>query len=44
MDFVHANEGFKAVSLRYFNPIGAHPSKLFGESPKDIPNNLIALH
>jgi UDP-glucose 4-epimerase len=41
MDFVHANEGFKAVSLRYFNPIGAHPSKLLGESPKDIPNNLM---
>lgn len=41
MDFVHANEGFKAVSLRYFNPIGAHPSKLLGESPNDIPNNLM---
>ncbi len=26
--------------LRYFNPIGAHPSGLLGESPKDIPNNL----
>lgn len=33
---------FKAISLRYFNPIGAHPSGLIGEdSPDDIPNNLI---
>lgn len=40
-DFVHANKGFKAVSLRYFNPIGAHPSLLLGESPNDIPNNLM---
>lgn len=40
-DFVSANPGFKAVSLRYFNPIGAHPSKLLGESPSDIPNNLM---
>lgn len=40
-DFVNANKGFKAVSLRYFNPIGAHPSKLLGESPSDIPNNLM---
>lgn len=40
-DFVHANSGFKAVSLRYFNPIGAHPSALLGESPNDIPNNLM---
>lgn len=40
-DFVTANKGYKAVSLRYFNPIGAHPSKLLGESPNDIPNNLM---
>lgn len=33
---------FKAISLRYFNPIGAHPSGLIGEdSPDNIPNNLI---
>ena len=33
---------FKAISLRYFNPIGAHPSGIIGEdSPDDIPNNLI---
>ncbi|HZJ89790.1 MAG TPA: UDP-glucose 4-epimerase GalE [Bacilli bacterium] len=41
MDFVNANQKFKAVSLRYFNPIGAHPSALIGESPNDIPNNLM---
>ncbi len=29
-----------AVSLRYFNPIGAHPSGTIGEDPHDIPNNL----
>lgn len=40
-DFVSVNKGFKAISLRYFNPIGAHPSKLLGESPNDIPNNLM---
>jgi len=28
------------ASLRYFNPIGAHPSGLIGEDPRDIPNNL----
>ncbi len=27
--------------LRYFNPIGAHPSGLIGENPKGIPNNLM---
>lgn len=29
------------ISLRYFNPIGSHPSGLLGENPKDIPNNLM---
>lgn len=29
------------IALRYFNPIGAHPSALIGELPKGIPNNLI---
>ena len=33
---------FKCIALRYFNPIGAHPSGLIGEdSPDDIPNNLM---
>lgn len=33
--------GFAASLLRYFNPIGAHPSSLIGESPKGVPNNLV---
>jgi UDP-glucose 4-epimerase len=32
---------FKAISLRYFNPIGAHKSALIGELPKGVPSNLI---
>lgn len=33
--------GFRIVSLRYFNPIGAHPSGLMGELPIGAPNNLV---
>jgi UDP-glucose 4-epimerase len=33
--------GFRIVSLRYFNPIGAHPSSLMGELPIGTPNNLV---
>ena len=33
----------KAISLRYFNPTGAHPSALIGELPLGIPNNLIPI-
>lgn len=33
--------GFRVVSLRYFNPIGAHPSALMGELPIGTPNNLV---
>ncbi|MCZ8216583.1 MAG: UDP-glucose 4-epimerase GalE, partial [Cyclobacteriaceae bacterium] len=33
--------GINAVSLRYFNPIGAHPSGLIGELPLGTPNNLV---
>jgi len=33
--------GFRVVSLRYFNPIGAHPSAAIGELPIGIPNNLV---
>jgi len=36
-----ANPSFRAVSLRYFNPVGAHPSGLIGEDPLGIPNNLM---
>lgn len=39
-DVCAADAGFSAVTLRYFNPIGAHPSGLIGESPRDLPNNL----
>lgn len=33
--------GFRVISLRYFNPIGAHPSGLMGELPIGVPNNLV---
>lgn len=36
-----AGGAFKATLLRYFNPIGAHPSGLIGEDPHGIPNNLL---
>jgi len=40
-DAVNANEHLNVISLRYFNPIGAHPSALIGELPIDRPNNLV---
>jgi UDP-glucose 4-epimerase len=40
-DVVKANPGFHVAILRYFNPIGAHPSGLIGEDPQGIPNNLM---
>ncbi|MDR2221133.1 MAG: UDP-glucose 4-epimerase GalE [Flavobacteriaceae bacterium] len=39
-DFVLSHQK-KATLLRYFNPVGAHPSALLGEMPRGIPNNLI---
>jgi UDP-glucose 4-epimerase len=36
-----AKNGLRVVSLRYFNPIGAHPSSHIGELPLDSPNNLV---
>lgn len=36
-----ASIGFRVISLRYFNPIGAHPSALIGELPIGIPSNLV---
>lgn len=39
-DYVMAEQR-RATLLRYFNPIGAHPSSLLGEMPNGIPNNLI---
>ena len=49
-DVVHATAGYqggegrgpvKGIALRYFNPIGAHPSALIGELPRGVPNNLV---
>ena len=40
-DLAHSNANFSAIILRYFNPIGAHPSGLIGEKPNGIPNNLM---
>lgn len=40
-DSVKAYSGIKGIALRYFNPIGAHPSALIGELPRGIPNNLV---
>ena len=40
-DLFHSNPNkWKIINLRYFNPIGAHPSGLIGESPKGIPTNI----
>lgn len=36
-----ATDGFRVISLRYFNPIGAHPSAMVGELPIGVPNNLV---
>lgn len=35
-------DDWRVISLRYFNPVGAHASGLIGESPSDIPNNLMS--
>lgn len=40
-DFSHANPDFQITCLRYFNPVGAHPSGRIGEDPNGIPNNLV---
>ena len=40
-DAVTAHPGMKVISLRYFNPIGAHPSALIGELPIGVPANLV---
>ncbi|MFP7671916.1 UDP-glucose 4-epimerase GalE [Marivita sp. S0852] len=39
-DFVVSTDDFHALSLRYFNPVGAHPSGFIGENPNGPPNNL----
>jgi UDP-glucose 4-epimerase len=40
-DTTTSDRNFKAISLRYFNPIGAHPSALIGELPRGVPENLV---
>lgn len=40
-DEAHANHALQATILRYFNPIGAHPSALIGELPNGVPQNLL---
>ncbi len=40
-DSAGVNKSFHAISLRYFNPIGAHESGMIGELPQGIPNNLM---
>ncbi|MCQ2606159.1 MAG: UDP-glucose 4-epimerase GalE [Bacteroidales bacterium] len=40
-DAIISYHDFNAILLRYFNPIGAHPSAMIGELPKGVPNNLV---
>ncbi len=42
-DVAESDSEFQAVILRYFNPVGNHPSGLIGEDPNDIPNNLMPI-
>ncbi|NCO54341.1 MAG: UDP-glucose 4-epimerase GalE [Bacteroidetes bacterium] len=41
LDTINSSDFLNAISLRYFNPIGSHPSSLIGELPLGIPNNLV---
>lgn len=40
-DLHHSDDSWNIISLRYFNPLGAHSSGLIGENPQGIPNNLL---
>ncbi len=40
-DVAQSDPEWRIISLRYFNPVGAHPSGLIGENPQGIPNNLM---
>lgn len=40
-DFVRSGAPIKSILLRYFNPVGAHPTALIGELPNGVPQNLI---
>ena len=40
-DVQKADPDWRVILLRYFNPVGAHPSGTIGEDPRGIPNNLM---
>ena len=40
-DYEHTGVDFNAIILRYFNPVGAHPSAEIGELPRGVPQNLL---
>ena len=40
-DLIVSDKSWAAISLRYFNPVGAHESGRIGEDPKGIPNNIM---
>ncbi len=40
-DIYKSDKDWNVILLRYFNPVGAHPSGKIGEDPRDIPNNLM---
>ena len=40
-DYIRSGAPIKSILLRYFNPVGAHPSALIGELPLGVPNNLV---
>ncbi len=40
-DITNSDDQWKIISLRYFNPVGAHESGLIGEDPNGLPNNLM---
>lgn len=40
-DYINSGASIKAILLRYFNPIGSHPSAIIGELPNGVPMNLI---
>jgi len=40
-DSCRAYDNVRGIAVRYFNPIGAHPSALIGELPRGVPNNLV---
>ena len=41
LDYIRSGAPIKSIVLRYFNPVGAHPSALIGELPNGVPSNLI---